>query len=60
MLEALLLHLGAAVPAYSFIDLIDYDRHVFKALAEAVGALGFHLLKLLTAFPGCFGAGIES
>lgn len=58
--EAALLHLGAAVPANSLIDLIYYDSHVFKALAEAVEALGFHLLKLLTALPGCSGAGIES
>lgn len=60
VVQALSLHLGAAVPAYSFINLIDYDRHMFKALVEEVEALGFHLLKLLTAFPGCFGAGIES
>lgn len=58
--EAALLHLGAAVPANSLIDLIYYDSHVFKALAEAVEAPRFHLLELLTALPGCSGAGIES
>lgn len=60
VVEVLLLHLGATVPAHSFIDLIDYNRHMFKALVEEVKALGFHLLKLLIAFPCCFGAGIES
>lgn len=55
-----LLHLGAAVPAYSLIDLIYNDRHVLEALAEAVEALGLHSLELLTAFPGRSGAGIES
>lgn len=59
MFEVLFHHLGAAVPAQSFIDLIDYDRHVSKAPAEAVHALGFDLLKLLAAFSGCPGADIE-
>ncbi len=59
MAEALLLHLGAAVPAYSFIDLIDDDRHMLKTLAEEVEALSFDLRKLLTAFSGCFGADIK-
>lgn len=54
-----MLHLGAAVPAYSFVDLINYDRHMFKTLAEEVEALGFDLRELLIAFSGCFGAGIK-
>lgn len=52
VVEILLPHLGAAVLAYSFIDLIDYDCHVFKALVEEVGALGFDLFKLLATFSG--------
>lgn len=58
-LRFLSLHLGAAVPAHSFIDLIDHDGHVFKALAEEVEALGFDVLELLAAFSGFFGAGIK-
>lgn len=54
-----LLHLSAAVPAYSFIDLVNYNRHMIKALAEEAEALGFDLFKLLAALPGCFGAGIK-
>lgn len=52
-------YLSAAVPANSLIDLIDYDGHMLEALAEEVEALGFDLLKLLTALPGYFGAGIK-
>lgn len=53
-------HLSTAVPAQPFIDLIDYHRNVLEALAEAVKALGFHVLKLLIALPHHFGAGIKS
>lgn len=54
-----MIHLSTVVPAYFFIDLIDYDRHVLKAAAEEVEALSFDFLKLLSALFGFFGAGIE-
>ncbi len=57
--EDSLLHLGAAVPAYSFIDLVEYDGHMFKAAAEELEALRFDLLKLLNAYSGCSRAGIK-
>lgn len=57
--EVCLSHLGAVVPANSFIDLIDYDRHVLKTLTEEVQALGSDLLKLLITLPGCFSAGFK-
>lgn len=59
VVEVLLLHLSTAVPANSFIDLINYDRHMLKALAEEVEALSFDLLKLLSAPFGSFRAGIK-
>lgn len=59
MVEALLLHLGTAVPAQSFIGRINQGRHMVKALAEEAEALGFDLLKLLAAFSGHSGAGIK-
>lgn len=58
--SGLLPHLSTAVPAHPFIDLIDDHGNMLKALAEAVKALGFHLLKLLIAVPHHFGAGIKS
>lgn len=54
-----LLHLSTVVPANSFIDLINYDRHVLKALAEEVGAPGFDMLELLAALSGYSGAGFK-
>ena len=59
MVEVLWLHLGAVVPADSFIDLIDDDRHVIEALSEELQALCFHQLKLLTALSGHSGAGFK-
>lgn len=59
VLEVLSHHLGAAVPAQSFIDLINYNGHMFEAAAKEVHALGFDLLELLAAFSGCSGADIE-
>lgn len=53
-------HLSAAVPAHPFIDLIDDHGNMLKALAEAVKALGFHLLKLLMAVLHHFAAVTES
>lgn len=58
--EALKLHLSTAVPAYSLIDLIDHDGHVFEAPGKQLRTLRFDLLKLQTALPGCFGAGVKS
>jgi len=52
-------HLGAVVPADSFIDLIDHDTHVFEAPVEEVQAPVFDLLELPAAFSGSLGAGIE-
>ena len=54
-----LLHLSTAVPANSFIDLINYDTHMLEALVEEVEALGFDLLELLVALFGYFGAGFK-
>lgn len=58
--SGLLPHLSTTVPAHPFIYLIDDHGNVLKALAEAVKALGFHLLKLLIAVPHHFGADIKS
>lgn len=52
-------HLGTAVPAQPFIDLINHHRDVLEALVEALTALEFHLFKLLTALPHNSGAGIK-
>lgn len=51
--------LSAGVPAEFLVDLVDDDRHVFKALAEAMEAFGLHLLKLLTAFLSGVCAGLK-
>ena len=59
VVKVLLSHLGAAVPAYSFIDLIDYNRHMFKALAEELEALVSDLLEVLVAFSGYSRADIK-
>lgn len=52
-------HLGTPVSAYPFVDLIDDEQHVLKALTEEVEPLSFDLLKLLVAPPGCPGAGVK-
>lgn len=58
--SSVLPHLSTAVPAHPFIDLIDDHGNMLKALAEAVKALGFHLLKLLMAVLHHFAAVTES
>lgn len=50
--EVLLLYLSTAVLANVFIDVVNYNRHMLKALAEEADALGFNSLILLTALPG--------
>lgn len=42
--------LSAGVSAEILVDLVDDDRHAFKALTKEMEAFGLHLLKLLTAF----------
>lgn len=48
-------HLSTAVSADPFIDLINHNRYMFKALYKAVATLGFNFLKLHWASLGFLG-----
>lgn len=52
-------HLGAAVSANSFVDLINHNGDVLKTLTEPVETPSFDLLKLLVTPSGCSSAGIK-
>lgn len=52
--------LSAGVSAELLVDLVDDDRHMFKALTKELEAFGLHLLKLLTTFLSSLCAGLKS
>lgn len=51
--------LSAGVSAEILVDLVDDNRHSFKALTKEMEAFGLHLLKLLTAFLSGVCAGLK-